>query len=49
MDAQDNQHERLTPAMIACGFADIPDFKPAVSRKILRILCIHVNKPFTHA
>ena len=37
-DAQDNQdgtllHERLTPAVIACGFADVQDYKPAVSRK----------------
>ena len=37
-DAQDNQdgtvlHERLTPAMIACGFADVQDDKPAVFRK----------------
>ena len=37
-DGQDNQdatllHERLTPAMIARGFADVQDCKPAVSRK----------------
>ena len=53
-DAQDNQHgtllhERLTPAMIDCGFADVQNCKPAVSRKILCILCIHVNKTSTHA
>ncbi len=40
MDALDNQHgtlphERLTPAMIDCGFADVQNCKPAVSRKIL--------------
>ena len=41
MDAQDAQdiqdgrllHESLTPTMIACGFADVQDDKPAVSRK----------------
>ncbi len=38
MDAQDNEdgrllHERLAPAMIACGFADVQDGKPAVSKK----------------
>ena len=37
-DAQDNQdgtqqHERLTPAMIVCGFADVQDCKPAVFGK----------------
>ena len=37
-DAQDNQderllHERLTPAMIVCGFVDVQDYKPAVSGK----------------
>ena len=53
-DRQDNQdgtlrHRKLTPAMIACGLADVQNGKPAVSRKILCILCIHVNKPFTHA
>jgi len=37
-DAQDNQdgrpmHERLTPAMIGCGFADVQGCKPAVSGK----------------
>ena len=37
-DAQDNQdgtllHQRLTPAMIARGFVDAQDDKPAVSRK----------------
>ena len=37
-DAQDNQdqrllHETLTPAMIACGFADVQEYKPAVSGK----------------
>ena len=30
-------HERLTPAMMACGFADVQDCKPAVFRKILCI------------
>ena len=45
-DAQDNQdgrplHERPAPAMIARGFADVQDGKPAVSNKIL---CIHVKK-----
>ncbi len=39
-------HGKPTPAMIAGGFADVQDGKPAVSRKIL---CIHVDKPFTHA
>ena len=53
MDAQDNQYgrllqERVTRAKIACGFADAQDCKPAVSRKILSILCIHVNLS-THA
>ena len=53
-DAQDNQDGRLlqetrTRAMIACGFEDVRDYKPAVSRKILCILCIHVNKQSTHA
>ena len=53
-DAQDNQdptllHERLTPAMMVCGLADVQDCKAAVSKKILRILCIHVNYPSTHA
>ena len=38
-DAQDNQdgrllHETLAPAMIACGFTDVQQYKPAVSRKI---------------
>ncbi|MDE2756047.1 MAG: hypothetical protein OXI92_05805, partial [Acidobacteriota bacterium] len=41
MDAQDAQdiqdgrllHERLTPAMIVCGFADCQDCKAVVSRK----------------
>ncbi len=45
MDAQDAQgnqngtlpHQRLTPAMIAYGFADVHECKPAVSRKILHI------------
>ena len=37
-DAQDNQHgtllhERLTPAMIASGFADVQEYKPAFSGK----------------
>jgi len=37
-DAQDSQdptllHERLTPVMIVCGFADVQDCKPAISRK----------------
>ena len=45
-DAQDSQegrllHERLTPAMIARGFADAKNYQPAVSRKIL---CIDVNQ-----
>ena len=53
-DAQDNQdgtllHQRLTPAMIARGFVDAQDDKPAVSRKILCILCIDVNRKFTRA
>ena len=26
-------HETLTPAMIACGFADVQEYKPAVSGK----------------
>ena len=48
-DAQDSQegrllHERLTPAMIARGFADAKNYQPAVSRKILCILCIDVNQ-----
>ena len=53
-DAQDNQdgrllQERLTRAMIACGFEDVREHKPAVSGKILCILCIDMNKPSTHA
>ena len=52
-DAQDNQeatllHDKPTPAMILCGFADVLDCKPAASRKILYILCIHVIKPSAH-
>ena len=48
-DAQDNQdgrllQETLTRAMIACGFEDVREHKPAVSEKILCILCIHVNQ-----
>ena len=48
-DAQDNQngtllHEKLAPALIVCGFADAQDYKLVVSRKILCILCIHVNE-----
>ena len=47
-DAQDNQdgrllRERPAPAMIACGFADVQHCQPAVCRKILYILSIHVN------
>ena len=47
-DAQDSQdesflHQKPTPAVIACGFADVQDCKAAVSRKILSILSIHVN------
>ena len=50
-DAQDNQdgrllQETLTRAMIACGFEDVREHKPAVSGKIL---CIHVNQKSTHA
>ena len=54
-DGQDNQdgtllHGRLTPAMIVCGLADVQDCKPAISRKkILCILCIHVNQKSAHA
>ena len=53
-DAQDNQdgavlRGKLTPAMITRGFADVQDDQAAVSKKILCILCIHVNKPFTPA
>ena len=53
-DAQENQHGtllhgRLTPAMIDYEYADVQNCKPAVSRKILCILCIHVNKTSTHA
>ena len=52
-DAQDNQeatllHDKPTPAMILCGFADVLDCKPAASRKILYILCIHIIKPSAH-
>ena len=48
-DAQDNQdgrllQETLTRAMIACGFEDVREHKPAVSGKILCILCIDVNQ-----
>ena len=57
IDAQDTQdhqdgrllHERLTRAMIACGFKDVREHKPAVSGKILCILCIDVNQESTHA
>jgi len=54
MDAQDNQgamllRERLTPAMIVRGLADVSGCKPTVSRKILCILCIHIDKPSTLA
>ena len=47
-DAQDNQdgtllHEKPAPAMIVCGIVDTQEYKLAVSRKILCILCIHVN------
>ena len=53
-NAQDNQegrllHERLTPAMIACGFADVQHCKPAVCGKILCILCIDANQKSAHA
>ena len=53
-DAQDNQdgrllHERLTPAMIVCGFADVQDCKPAISTRILCILCIDVNQKSARA
>ena len=49
IDAQDNQdgrllQETLTRAMIACGFKDVREHKPAVSGKILCILCIDVNQ-----
>ena len=38
IDAQDNQdetllHERLAPAVIASGFTDVQESKPAVPRK----------------
>ncbi len=54
IDAQDNQdgrllQETLTRAMIACGFEDVREHKPAVSGKILCILCIDVNQKSTHA
>ena len=47
-DAQDAQevrflHGKLAWAMIRSGFVDSQDYKLAVSRKILCILCIHVN------
>ena len=53
-DAQDNQdgrllQETLTRAMIACGFEDVREHKPAVSGKILCILCIDVNQKSTRA
>ena len=35
--------------MIACGFEDVREHKPAVSGKILCILCIDVNQKSTHA
>ena len=48
-DTQDNQDRRLlqetrTRAMIVCGFEDVREHKPAVSGKILCILCIDVNQ-----
>ena len=54
MDAQDKQHgrllhESLTPAMLGCGHADVQGCKPAVSKKILCILCIDVNKKSAYA
>ena len=54
IDAQDNQdgrllQETLTRAMIVCGFEDVREHKPAVSGKILCILCIDVNQKSTHA
>ena len=53
-DAQDNQdgrllQETLTRAMIVCGFEDVREHKPAVSGKILCILCIDVNQKSTPA
>ena len=49
IDAQDNQdgrllQETLTRVMIVCGFEDVREHKPAVSGKILCILCIDVIK-----
>ena len=54
IDAQDNQdgrllQETLTRAMVVCGFEDVREHKPAVSGKILCILCINVNQKSTHA
>ena len=54
IDAPDNQDGRLlqetrTRAMIVCGFEDVREHKPAVSGKILCILCIDVNQKSTRA
>ena len=53
-DAQDNQNrtllsEKLTSAMIACGFVEVRECKPAFSGKILCILCIEVNQESTRS
>ena len=53
-DAQDHQdgrllQETLTRAMIVCGFEDVREHKPAVSGKILCILCIDGNQKSTRA
>ena len=53
-DARDSHdgrllHQRLTPAMITCGFADAQDYQPASPEKILCILCIDVNRKSTDA
>ena len=50
-DAQDEQevrflHQEPARAMIWSGLVDAQDYKLAVSRKILCILCIHVNHSF---
>ena len=50
-DLQDEQdvrfpHQEPAGAMIRFGFADAQDYNLAVSRKILCILCIHVNHSF---
>ena len=54
MDAQDNQNrtllsEKLTSAMIACGFVEVQECRPAFSGKILCILCIDVNQESTRS